>query len=111
MRFLVRERIRVLKQRRKKQWGYIPDETNLNVPTNELRDRIRQVLETLGIGDEYEIIRHRAENETDARKLNRTADEANEHSEIIEPPVKSRDDNAQRTKRRKKFSSLKVVTP
>ena len=59
MRSLVRMRISLLKNNQKKsgqKWGFFPDETDLNVLDDELRERIVQVLGMLGLESDFDQI-------------------------------------------------------
>ncbi len=69
MRSLVRKRIRSLRKAAKssnKDWGLLEDEVSINVPRNELADRLREVLVTLGTGDDFDELYKEAEATTDA---------------------------------------------
>jgi hypothetical protein len=70
MRSLLRERIAKMKKKRAKHWGFIPDETDLGSSVGGLEDRIKEVLETLGFGDdEYDSLYREAEARTDDRRV------------------------------------------
>ena len=115
MRSLIRKRISRMKndKTRGHKWGFLPDETNLNVLDHELRERIVQVLGTLGFESDYDAIYREADELIDYSAV-KTAEE--KLAELfpfeitsVEPSKIHRPNQAElKASRKAKFAKLKV---
>jgi hypothetical protein len=115
MRSLVRERITKLRNEKKKKsqkWGFIPEEISLNVLDNELRERIKQVLVTLGMESDFEQLHKRADALVDLSAIRETEKKLEQLFPFsfdsvtieIQRPIKSET----KLSRKNGFSKLKV---
>lgn len=113
MRTLVKKRIADRKKQvSPKVWKrmFLVDELGvMNTRVHELDDKIKEVLATLGIEDEYVQIRKEAEQKVNGSKLNAAVDRANSLIEADEPPDSlSSDARESITRKRSRFRKLKV---
>ena len=115
MRSQLRKRISGMRKDKTRghKWGYNADETDLNVPVNELPERILEVLSTLGLETDYDAIYREADKLVDLSAIKAAEEKLAQlfpfEITSVEPLKIHRPNQAElKASRKAKFAKLKV---